>query len=137
MTAALAPVVAATRPMLPLLVTLAAYDAGLRLQRWLGGAAWANPVLTAVVLIACGLVLLGVPPETYLAGVQPLTLLLGPATIALAVPLYRSLPQMQVNLVPILVTVCAGSSPPLAPPSRSRLCSARRPSLCTRWQRNR
>ena len=105
---AVAPVTAALQPILPLLGTLAAYEAGLWLQRRLGGAAWANPVLIAVALVASVLALLGMSPEAYLAGVQPLTLLLGPATIALAVPLHRSLPQMRINLVPVLATVATG-----------------------------
>ena len=105
---AIAPATAALQPILPFLGTLAAYEAGLWLQRRLGGAAWANPVLIAVALVAFVLGLLKASPEEYLAGVQPLTLLLGPATIALAVPLHRSLPQVKVNLVPVLATVAIG-----------------------------
>jgi putative effector of murein hydrolase len=103
------PVVAALRPLLPLVGTLAAYEAGLRVQRHFGGAAWANPVMVAVALVASSVAALAASPTAYLAGVQSLTLLLGPATLALAVPLSRSLPQTRVALTPILATVVAGA----------------------------
>lgn len=99
---------AAVQPILPLLGTVSAYEAGLRLQRRFGGAAWANPVLIAVILVATVLAASGVSPTAYLDGVQPLALLLGPATIALAVPLHRSLPQVRAAILPVLVTVSAG-----------------------------
>lgn len=104
----LARLAAAVQPMLPLLGTIAAYEAGLRLQRRLGGAPWANPVLVAVVSVASALEASGASPAEYLAGVRPLTLLLGPATIALAVPLHRGLPQIRLALVPVLATIAVG-----------------------------
>lgn len=102
------PAVAALQPILPLLGTLAAYEAGLRVQRRLGGAAWANPVMIAVALVVSALSALGASPAAYLAGVQPLTLLLGPATIALAVPLCRGLSQVRLAALPVLATVAVG-----------------------------
>ena len=101
-------VVAAVQPGLALLGTLSAYEVGRRVQRQVGGAAWANPVLIAVVLVASVLAASGVSVARYSDGVQPLSMLLGPTTIALAVPLYRSLPQMRTAVVPILATVAAG-----------------------------
>ena len=106
----IAPAYAAVQPFLPLLGTLAAYEAGLRVQRRFAGAAWANPVLIAVTLVTVVLAALGVSAADYMSGVQPLTMLLGPATIALAVPLYRSLPQVRVALIPILATVAVGGT---------------------------
>ena len=106
----IAPVATALQPILPLLGTLMAYEAGLRVQRRLRGAAWANPVLIAVALVASALAAFGMSPSAYLAGVQPLALMLGPATIALAVPLYRSLPQVRGALVSVLATVAVGAT---------------------------
>ncbi|MFM8992101.1 MAG: LrgB family protein [Alphaproteobacteria bacterium] len=65
---------------------------------WLGAtwlaarARWhpaANPVLVAVMLLAGGLLALGVEYRAYFAGAQFVHFLLGPATVALAVPRHR------------------------------------------------
>lgn len=48
-----------------------------------------NPTLVATALLAAGLLLTRTPYERYAAQVQPLSFLLGPAVVALAVPLYR------------------------------------------------
>jgi putative effector of murein hydrolase len=48
-----------------------------------------NPTLLATVLVAGVLLLTRTPYERYAAEVQPLSFLLGPAVVALAVPLYR------------------------------------------------
>ena len=106
----IAPMITALQPILPLLGTLTAYEAGLRVQPRSGGAAWANPVLIAVVLVSSALIGLVTSPADYRAGVQPLMLLLGPATIALAVPLYRGLPRMRGALVAVLITVPVGAA---------------------------
>ena len=88
--------------------TLLAFEGGVRLQRRLGGSAVANPVLVAVLLLSSTLAWLGVPATDYTANVQTLTFLLGPATVALAVPLYRNLPRIRQALGPVLVSVVAG-----------------------------
>lgn len=48
-----------------------------------------NPTLVATVLLAAALLLTRTPYERYSAEVRPLSFLLGPAVVALAVPLYR------------------------------------------------
>jgi len=48
-----------------------------------------NPTLVATVLLAAGLLLTRTPYERYAEEVRPLSFLLGPAVVALAVPLYR------------------------------------------------
>ena len=95
--------------LLPLAGTLLAYEAGLRLQRRLGGNALANPVLIAVLLVAAAVRATGLPLAEYEDGVRPLILLLGPATVALALPLHRSLPRIRSALVPVLASVAAGA----------------------------
>ncbi|MCD0171214.1 LrgB family protein, partial [Deinococcus sp. 23YEL01] len=74
--------------MIWLTVTLLAFAAGvlgqLRLRSPL-----ANPTLIATLIVAAGLLATSVPYDTYLRDVQPLTTLLAPAVVALAVPLYR------------------------------------------------
>ena len=96
--------------MLPLAATVFAYEAGLRLQRLCKGHALANPVLIAVVLVSALLSVTGLPTADYAAGVQPLALLLGPTTVALAVTIYRSLPKIREALVPVSLSVVAGGT---------------------------
>lgn len=96
--------------LLPFAGTILAYEAGLWLQRLCRGAAPANPVLIAVALVAALLSATGMPAKDYELGVQPLALLLGPATVALAVTIYRSLPRIRRALVPVCVSVAAGAA---------------------------
>jgi predicted murein hydrolase (TIGR00659 family) len=79
----------AREPLAALTVTLLAWLAALRLQRALGRHPLANPVLFAVALLAAVLLLGGIDYRTYFSGAQFVHFLLGPATVALAVPLYR------------------------------------------------
>jgi predicted murein hydrolase (TIGR00659 family) len=69
----------------------------------------ANPVLVAVVLVAGILVATGTEYPSYFAGAQFVHFLLGPATVALAVPLIRYLPQVRRTAVPMAVALLAGS----------------------------
>ena len=101
---------AAARPIWPLLGTLLAYDAGLRLQRRCRGRPLANPVLFAVAVVVAGLEWTGGSTDDYVLGVQPLRVLLGPATIALALPLFRNLPRIRDAFWPVLVSVGAGAT---------------------------
>ena len=55
----------------------------------LGQAPWANPVLWSVVAIGVTLVLTGTPYPSYFAGAQFIHVLLGPAVVALAWPLWQ------------------------------------------------
>ena len=96
--------------LLPLAGTVLAYEAGLRLQRLCRGSALANPVLVAVVLVVALLGAAGVPMQDYETGIRPLAFLLGPATVALAVTIYRSLPRIRSALVPVCVSVAAGAA---------------------------
>ena len=78
-----------------LAATLAAYAAGARLQRLAGDSPLCNPVLVAVVLLAPALALTHVDYAVYFDGARPIHLLLGPATVALAVPLHRELARVR------------------------------------------
>ncbi len=95
-------------PWVELACTLLAFEAGRWIQRWLGGAAIANPVAIAVAFVVALLSVTGRPAAEYTANVQALPLLLGPATVALAVPLHRSLPRIRQAFGPVLVGVATG-----------------------------
>ena len=96
-------------PMLELAWTLLAFEFGRRLQRQLGGAALANPVAIAVALVAALLGATGRPLAEDTASVQVLSILLGLATVSLAVPLHRSLPRIRQALGPVLVGILTGA----------------------------
>ncbi len=76
-------------PALAVALTLAAYLAGMALFERMGRPSWCPGVLIGAVLTAAGLWLLRLDVADYQRHVAALTLLLGPATVALAVPLYQ------------------------------------------------
>ena len=79
----------AQEPLAALTATLLAWLAALRIHAWCGRHPLANPVLIAVALLAGGLLASGIDYRAYFSGAQFVHFLLGPATVALAVPLYR------------------------------------------------
>lgn len=97
------------QPLLWLTVTLAAYVAADAVSVGLRRHPLANPVLIAVTLVSVLLVTTGTTYPAYFAGAQFVHFLLGPATVALAVPLVRHLPQVRRVLVPMLVALVVGS----------------------------
>ncbi len=53
------------------------------------GSVWLNPVLVSIVAIIALLLAAGIPYRDYARGGDLITFLLGPAVVALAVPLYQ------------------------------------------------
>ena len=94
--------------LVALTLTVGAYLAGVWVQRRVG-AAWASPVLIAIVLIGLALRVLRVPYATYFSGAQAIHFLLGPATVALAVPLVRAMEHLRRSLWPMLAALFAGA----------------------------
>jgi predicted murein hydrolase (TIGR00659 family) len=97
-------------PLLWLTATLCAYVVADRIAAALGRHPAANPVMIAVVLLSVLLLALGVNYRTYFEGAQFIHFLLGPATVALAVPLYRHWPTVRANIRPMAVSLVAGSA---------------------------
>lgn len=96
-------------PLLWLTVTLVAYLAADRISSLANRAPLANPVLLAVIMLAVTLWATGTRYETYFEGAQFVHFLLGPATVALAVPLHANLGRVRRALVPMLAALLAGS----------------------------
>ncbi|MBK8909530.1 MAG: LrgB family protein [Rhodospirillales bacterium] len=99
----------AASPLLALTLTVLAYLGGTWLYRLSGSNALVNPVLIAVVALVGLLWLTGTDYRTYFEGAQFVHFLLGPATVALAVPLYRQVQQVRRSLLAILVAVISGA----------------------------
>ncbi len=99
----------AESPLLWLTATLAAYTAGDAAARAAGRAPLVNPVLIAVILLAGLLWITDTGYAVYFEGAQFVHFLLGPATVALAVPLYDNLAQLRRVWLPVLAAVLVGS----------------------------
>lgn len=99
----------ATSPLLWLSLTLLAFQAGLWLNRRLGGSPVLHPVLLAMGGLIALLLLTGTDYETYFEGAQFIHFLLGPATVALAIPLYDHRRQIRALLLPLLTAGVAGA----------------------------
>jgi predicted murein hydrolase (TIGR00659 family) len=69
----------------------------------------ANPVLHSMWIIGAFLLLTGTSYTSYFAGAQFVHFLLGPATVALAVPLYENRKVVATAILPMLVALAAGS----------------------------
>ncbi len=98
-----------TEPLLWLTCTIVVYVGAEAVALRLGRRALANPVLFSVLIIAPILWLSNTPYETYFEGAQFIHFLLGPATVALAVPLYANLRTVARTAGPILAALVVGS----------------------------
>ena len=96
-------------PLLWLSVTLIAYAVADRFSAATGRHPLANPVLHAVWIIALLLALSGTPYKTYFEGAQFVHFMLGPATVALALPLYQNRRVVARAIAPMLAALVAGS----------------------------
>jgi predicted murein hydrolase (TIGR00659 family) len=96
-------------PLLGLTLTLLAYQAAYWFYSRSGMNPLANPVAIAIAILVLILLATGTPYKTYFDGAQFVHFLLGPATVALAIPLYAQLARLRAMLVPALVALVAGS----------------------------
>lgn len=98
-----------TTPLFWLTVTLVAYQAGDWLFRRSGANPLCNPVMVAVLLLVGLLLVTGTDYQTYFSGAQFVHFLLGPATVALALPLYRQVAAIRRSLGALTAGVVVGS----------------------------
>ena len=95
-------------PLLGIILTLSAYAVGLQLYKRLK-ISILHPVLTASAIIIAVLLLLDISIEEYQKGGSIISFMLGPATVALAVPLYRQIKILKSHAVIILVSISVGA----------------------------
>ncbi len=98
-----------TQPLLGLAATLCAWELACMLDIRAGHKAWTNPTVLAILMLVAVLLLTGTSYQAYFTGAVYIHFLLGPATVALAVPMYANWPAIRRNFVPILVSLGAGS----------------------------
>ncbi len=98
-----------TTPLLGLTVTLCAYVLGYYLYRKCRFNPLVNPVLIAVLVLVALLLASDTPYSSYFEGAQFVHFMLGPATVALAVPLYRQFHHVRRSASAVVVALAFGS----------------------------
>lgn len=101
-------------PLLSLVLTLLAYQIGLSVYERCGRSPLANPVAIAIALLLLALGGLDLPYAAYFEGAQFIHFLLGTATVALAVPIYRGWALLRVNAMPALLALACGGAVSIA-----------------------
>ena len=97
-------------PLFGLTATLAVYVLAQAFSARMGHAAWANPVLWSVVVLACALLATGTAYPTFFAGAQFIHFLLGPAVVALGWPLWLRRAELRQRWGRLLLAALAGGS---------------------------
>ncbi|WP_298676500.1 LrgB family protein [uncultured Lentibacter sp.] len=96
-------------PLFHLTLTLVAFQAASWVFEKGGRNPLLNPVLGAVALVVAVLALTGTDYLTYFQGAQFVHFLLGPATVALAIPLYRQWHHVRASWLAIGASMLTGS----------------------------
>jgi predicted murein hydrolase (TIGR00659 family) len=96
-------------PLLWLTVTLLTYAVVDAVSLKTNRHALANPVLHSIWIIGVFLLATGTSYTTYFGGAQFVHFLLGPATVALAVPLYENRKVVAAAILPMLLALVIGS----------------------------
>jgi predicted murein hydrolase (TIGR00659 family) len=96
-------------PVFLLLLTLVGYRLGRELKDRTGGHPLAQPVLVAIVVVGTTISLVDVDYADYRSGTELIAFWLGPATVALAVPLHRQARRLRGFVVPLLVAIPLGA----------------------------
>ncbi len=99
----------AQTPLLWLTATLLVYYLADGAYRRVGQRPLANPVLIAVVVLVAFLTMTGTPYQQYFDGAQFVHFLLGPTTVALALPLWRYAGRLRRMLLPLSGALLIGS----------------------------
>ena len=96
-------------PLLHLTMTLVAFQAASWIYEKANKNPLLNPVLLSVIAVVIMLVMSGTAYEDYFEGAQFVHFLLGPATVALAIPLYRQFDKVRASALAVLSSILAGS----------------------------
>lgn len=95
-------------PIFGILLSVIAFEIGILISRKTKNPLL-NPLLVAIIIVIVFLLGLGIPKEKYDLGGSFILFFLGPATVVLAVPLYKQIELLKKDFVPIIVGILAGS----------------------------
>lgn len=98
----------AASPLFGLTLTLTCYLLALQIYRKGRGNPLLTPVATSIVMIIAILSVMDIPYDSYFSGAQFIHFLLGPATVALAIPLFYQLSKLKKIWLPMTVAVICG-----------------------------
>ncbi len=101
-------------PLLGLTATLLAYQLAYAIYARAKFNPLANPVAMSVAILVLLLTLTGTSYQTYFDGAQFVHFLLGPATVALAIPLYQQMEKLKRDWLALLAGVLLGSAAAIA-----------------------
>ncbi|NDW05226.1 LrgB family protein [Jiella pacifica] len=99
----------AASPLLALTMTLVVYQGAQWLYGRAGRPALLNPVLISVISLVAILAATGTSYQSYFEGAQFIHFLLGPATVALAIPLFRQFEKVRRSALAVLASLLLGS----------------------------
>jgi putative effector of murein hydrolase len=97
-------------PLALVTLTVAVFAVGEWLYHRLGKITFLQPVLIAIFLLVFLLKMTGLSYDRYWAGTTALHFLLGPAIVALAVPLYENLRKARSVIVPVMGVLLLGGA---------------------------
>ena len=99
-----------TAPLFGLTATLVTYVVAAAVYDRLNRAPWANPVLWSVMVLGGMLVATGTSYQAYFAGAQFVHVLLGPAVVALAWPLWQRRAEVRRRSVALILAALVGGA---------------------------
>ena len=89
-------------------ISITAYEIGIFIRKKTG-LAILNPLLIAIILVIACLLFFGIDYDVYNDSAKYISYFLTPATVCLAIPLYRSLSLLRRNWQAVLIGISAGS----------------------------
>lgn len=97
-------------PLFALVITLATYQFGYTLYVKYNRNPLLNPAAISILMVSVIITFFDMPYDKYFEGAQFVHFLLGTATVALAVPIYRGFKNLKGKVVPIFVALITGSA---------------------------
>ncbi len=94
-------------PAFQVLISILAYETGLFIYRKTKISLF-NPLLIGILLVMGFIMKAGISLDTYNKGGNLISFFLGPATVILAVPLYKQLDSLKKEFIPIMAGVLTG-----------------------------
>lgn len=93
-----------------LILTIGIFQLGLMLYEKFNKPMLLQPIMVTYVSVICLLLLSGTSYEEYFKGTQFIHFMLAPATVALALPLYKNFALIKSLFIPVVITLFVGSA---------------------------